>query len=189
MKVVPVKKLVEQIAHEHDLARKGAEDCVRHTINCGRLLLALKASCEHGDWVNALKPIDLSKTTAWRYMRVAQDAAKRKNAHLLEAGASLVDLYREFGLVKALEGGGYRSEAYKRRKALADVEEQLDFAFEEFEAGVRSLINAPNVEKLSERTLLKLREDLTHARVRVDDVLARKNAIEIGDEEIVNRKS
>lgn len=177
MKLIPVAKLHKDIVAEHKAAMQHACEAIKHVIKCGRLLAVLKAQSE-GAWEENL-PEGISRTTAWRYIRCAQDAAKNaaKVKHLLDQGASLVDLYREFGLVKAVEGGGYRSDAYKRRKALGQLE--LDFEFEEFKSHVTALIKAPNVETLGETTLSQLEKDLEAALKRVREVQAGQKFIEL----------
>lgn len=175
---LPIARLITEIRKEHEAGTSCAAQAINHIIRCGQLLAALRASA-NGDFDTHIKEAGIAKTTAWRYMRVAHDVAKKRGKHLLEQGASLVDLYREFGLVKPCEGGGYRSEAYQKRKALAGAQLEMDFACEEFQPHLTALLKAANVEQLGETTLERLRRDLTAASARIDDVLKNRKAIDL----------
>lgn len=68
---------VEQINLEHQLANSKASEAVQHATNCGLLLLQVKASLNHGEWLPWLKQqqesgaIGFSHMTATKYMRLA----------------------------------------------------------------------------------------------------------------------
>lgn len=70
---------VEQINLEHQLANSKASEAVQHATNCGLMLLQVKASLNHGEWLPWLKQqqesgtIEFSDSTAKRYMRVASN--------------------------------------------------------------------------------------------------------------------
>lgn len=180
--MIPVKTLLSQIQTEHVGAMTAATQAVKHALKCGKLLLALKSSVP-GEWEKHLELILMPKTTAWRYMKVASDAAKNpaKVKYLLEQGASLVDLYRALDLVKPVVSGAYSADVYQRRKAAEQLE--MDFSYEEFTPQLRSLIKASNVEQLSPATLTRLKGELVEAQQRIDAVLAEKGAINLENHE------
>lgn len=73
---------VEQINLEYRLSQSKASEAVQHAINCGLMLLQVKASLKHGEWLPWLKQqretgqIDFSDETAKRYMRVASNRSR-----------------------------------------------------------------------------------------------------------------
>ena len=191
-----IGKLQKQIRETYRAASVKAREAVEAALRCGQLLIAAKAAVPDGEWEKFLAVVEIPKTTAWRFMRVSQDAAKnsKRVKYLLDQGASLVDLYREFDLVKPLEGGGYRAAAYQKRKALGQIE--FDFSFEECSEQLSALASARNVADLGESSLVKLSKDLDAAKRRVVSVLADKRAVDLdpgafleGPSEISNPKS
>lgn len=70
---------VEQINLEHQLANSKANEAVQHATNCGLMLLQVKASLNHGEWLPWLKQqqesgaIGFSHMTATKYMRLASN--------------------------------------------------------------------------------------------------------------------
>jgi len=68
---------IEQINLEHQLANSKAAEAVQHATNCGLMLLQVKASLKHGEWLPWLKQqqeaglIGFSHMTATKYMRLA----------------------------------------------------------------------------------------------------------------------
>lgn len=68
---------VEQINLEHQLANNKASEAVQHATNCGLMLLQVKASLSHGEWLPWLKQqqesgaIGFSQPTASKYMKLA----------------------------------------------------------------------------------------------------------------------
>lgn len=68
---------VEQINLEHRLANSKASEAVQHATNCGLMLLQVKASLNHGEWLPWLKQqqesgaIGFSQPTASKYMKLA----------------------------------------------------------------------------------------------------------------------
>jgi hypothetical protein len=176
--MIPVPKLLSQIQTEHVGAITAATQAVRHVLNCGRLLISLKSSLP-GEWEAKLESISMPKTTAWRYMKVASDAAKNpaKVKYLLEQGASLVDLYRAFDLVKPVVSGAYSSDVYKARRGAEDTAQLELFNYEkEFVPAIRSLIKSRDVEELKPETLRIIKRDLVTAQKRVDDLIANYGA-------------
>lgn len=181
MPIQNLSRIEEQIKREHAACVQHATDCITHALRCGALLATYRATCA-GDWCERLERIGIARSTAHRYIRVAEDAAKKQSRvkYLLEQGASLVDLYRAFDLVKPVEPGGYKSDVYQRRRLGEQLE--LDFSYEEFTPQIKSLVRARNVEELSPSTLQRLRADLEAARQRIDTILAEKTALNLNPE-------
>ncbi len=174
MKLINIER---QIIKLHEAATARAHEAVRAALECGKLLILARKTIPEKEWTAWVEKIGLARTTAWRYERLAKDVAKGRVKYLLEQGASLVDLYREFDLVKPLEGGGYRSDAYQRRKLSEQL--QFDFEYEEFDQHITALIKARNVEELSSKTLTLALQKIDAARERVVAVLKDKEAVEL----------
>lgn len=177
---LPVPKLVAQIKAAHQRSIEHSRSAIQAILECGRLLKSLKLALGDGEtWVQKVAEIGIAKRTADRYIAVAAYAAKNpaKTNYLLEQGATLVDLYRAFDLVKPVVSGAYDPNTYQQRKANDQLE--LDFSYEEFVPHLRSLTKARNVEELSPTTLQRLRAELVTAQQRIDAVLAEKGAINL----------
>ncbi len=80
---------VEQINLEHRLANNKATEAVQHATNCGLMLLQVKASLSHGEWLPWLAGeiengrLEVKRSQAHTYMRVASNYQRAGN--LLEA--------------------------------------------------------------------------------------------------------
>lgn len=76
---------VEQINLEHRLANSKAIEAVQHATNCGLMLLQIKASLNHGEWLPWLKQqqesgaISFSQQTSSKYMRLAANYNRERN--------------------------------------------------------------------------------------------------------------
>lgn len=76
---------IEQINLEHRLANSKAAEAVQHATNCGLMLLQVKASLNHGEWLPWLKQqqesgaILFSQQTASKYMRLAANYNHERN--------------------------------------------------------------------------------------------------------------
>lgn len=175
-KVVSIqKKVLEQIARERELSLQHAGKFLDHRVRCGKLLLGLKNSVGEGQWEKTLAEINFPKATAWRYIRTFQDWDPKTKR--LKRGAALVDSLRSDRLIDEVEPGGYRSEAYHRRKLGEQIE--FDFAYEEFDQQLSALIKAPNVEKLSEKTIATMRRKIKEADKRLAALEAEARAVEL----------
>lgn len=70
---------VEQINLEYRLSQSKAGEAVQHAITCGLMLLQVKASLAHGQWLPWLKAqqeagaVEFTERTASKYMRVASN--------------------------------------------------------------------------------------------------------------------
>ena len=70
---------VEQINLEYRLAQNKASEAVQHAINCGLMLLQVKASLAHGQWLPWLEDqrksgsLEFSQPTASKYMKIASN--------------------------------------------------------------------------------------------------------------------
>lgn len=106
MKLAKLKDPVDQkIRKLHKTAQRNAVQAVKNALQCGELLLKKHERTDHGDWLPYLETVGISQPTAHRYMVCAH---RRK----LEGGAdakSLMDLYRAYGLLPELAGGGQRN--------------------------------------------------------------------------------
>jgi myosin heavy subunit len=80
---------VEQINLEHRLANNKATEAVQHATNCGLMLLQVKASLSHGEWLPWLQDaidrneLKVGLRQSRKYMQLA--ANMHCEAHLLEA--------------------------------------------------------------------------------------------------------
>ena len=80
---------VEQINLEYRLSQSKASEAVQHAINCGLMLLQVKAGLAHGEWLPWLKQqqeagaIEFTERTASKYMKVA--ANRNHGSDLIEA--------------------------------------------------------------------------------------------------------
>lgn len=80
---------VEQINLEHRLANSKAIEAVQHATNCGLMLLQIKASLNHGEWLPWLNGeiesgrLTVAERTVHKYMRIARNSPREAN--LLEA--------------------------------------------------------------------------------------------------------
>ena len=171
--------IATEVREMHIQAQQSAQRAIHFAIQCGVRLIAAHAVVRDGEWETWLESVGIDRTTAWRYMRVAQDKGTEQ---LLARGCSLVDLYREFGLVKPCEGGGYRSEAYQKRKALEDsgLADQLilPFSFEDFTANVKSILVKPQqISELADSSIHELEHNLEAALVRVREVKQHRAAV------------
>jgi hypothetical protein len=161
----------------HAACSAAAKTAVETAIECGRVLIGVRRVTPGGftEWVQTLS---FSERTAYRYIKVAEQFDLKAN--LLDQGAGLVDLYREFGIVRECKGGGYRSDVYQARKAANEAgTDQLFFAFEDFTVQLRALHQAPQIEKLSDSSLDRLETDLKAGLDRIHDLQAKRNAIAI----------
>jgi len=80
---------VEQINLEHQLAKSKASEAVQHATHCGLMLLQVKASLNHGEWLPWLNGeiesgrLKVKRSQANSYMRVASNY--QRDGNLLEA--------------------------------------------------------------------------------------------------------
>ena len=80
---------VEQINLEYRLAQNKAGEAVQHAINCGLMLLQVKASLAHGQWLPWLEDqrengaLEFTDQTASKYMRIASN--RNRGFNLIEA--------------------------------------------------------------------------------------------------------
>lgn len=76
---------VEQINLEHRLANSKASEAVQHATNCGLMLLQIKASKQHGEWLPWLSGeieagrLEVKRSQANTYMRVASNYQRAGN--------------------------------------------------------------------------------------------------------------
>ena len=76
---------VEAINLEYRLSQSKASEAVQHAINCGLMLLQVKASLKHGEWLPWLKQqqesgaVEFSQPTASRYMTLARNYSRENN--------------------------------------------------------------------------------------------------------------
>ncbi len=89
MSEIIVIPTVEQINLEHQLANSKANEAVQHATNCGLMLLQVKASKQHGEWLPWLNGeiesgrLKVKARQANTYMKIASNP--QRDADLLEA--------------------------------------------------------------------------------------------------------
>ena len=80
---------IEQINLEHRLAHSKASEALQHATNCGLMLLQVKASLNHGEWLTWLESqietgqLAVKKRQAQNYMQLASNT--QRAAHLEES--------------------------------------------------------------------------------------------------------
>ena len=80
---------VEQINLEHQLANSKANEAVQHATNCGLMLLQVKASLNHGEWLPWLNGeiesgrLKVGTRQVQKYMRLGSNT--NRSSYLLEA--------------------------------------------------------------------------------------------------------
>lgn len=171
---ITLNTVLGQIKAHHESACQSALAMCQSVLKCGDGLLALKQMVAHGEFERTLEGIGLSGRTARRYMQVAEARASdpAKMNYLLNNGASLVDVMREFGLVKPLPQAGYDADKYEQRKALAQLE--MAFSYEQSLEAVRAIHKA-KLSELSERSLKVLLRDTEEARARLETEISSRN--------------
>lgn len=86
---------VEQINLEHRLANSKAAEAVQHAANCGLMLLQVKASLKHGEWLPWLESqietgcLAVKKRQAQTYMQLASNT--QRAAYLEESTDEFMD--------------------------------------------------------------------------------------------------
>lgn len=89
MSEIVVIPSVDQINLEHQLANSKASEAVQHATNCGLMLLQVKASLNHGEWLPWLNGeiesgrLAVKERQAQKYMQLASNT--HRSADLLEA--------------------------------------------------------------------------------------------------------
>ena len=91
---------VEQVNLEHQLANNKANEAVQHAVNCGLMLLQIKATKQHGEWLPWLNAeidsgrLHIRTAQARVYMRLAsnvQRAVHLENTSIRQALEMLSD--------------------------------------------------------------------------------------------------
>jgi hypothetical protein len=118
----------KKIAGLHLSAQKKAAQAVRDALTCGHLLLAKKEKLDHGQWLPFLDRVGISADTALRYMA----ASERWQIEGRGDAKSLMDLYRAYGILPELAGGGRRAPAH-----VNGASGQIYFDFDLFDGFMR----------------------------------------------------
>lgn len=171
-----ITNVIAQIRAHHETACESARTLCDAVIKCGEGLSVLKSMVPHGGWEETVREIGMKPRTASDYMRVAACKSKdpKKMKYLLDNGASLVELLREFGQVKPLPIAGYDADKYEQRKAAS----QLDlFSYEDFLNNVKSAAKA-DLSKLEERSLTVALRETQKAQARIEaEIASRKSRV------------
>lgn len=118
---------VDQINLEYRLAQNKAGEAVQHAVNCGLMLLQVKASLAHGQWLPWLEAqrengaIEFTDQTASKYMRIASN--RNHGFNLIEAPSirAALELLTED---KPDRQAGLELETAKERQAREAAEER-----------------------------------------------------------------
>lgn len=124
---------VEQINLEYRLAQNKAGEAVQHAINCGLMLLQVKASLAHGQWLPWLESqqqegkLEIAQRTVHKYMRIASNSPRE--ATLLEATSirAALELLTE-DKTASDQQAGLELETANERKAREDAENRAKAA-------------------------------------------------------------
>ena len=131
---------VEQINLEHRLANSKAGEAVQHATNCGLMLLQIKASLNHGEWLPWLNGeiaagrLEVKHSQAHSYMRLAsnlQRAGNLEGATSIRAALELLsDKEPEAEAQGTLIGVEAERQAREAAEAKAETERQYRELFE-----------------------------------------------------------
>lgn len=86
--VIELPDLRNRIKAEDSKARSIAKKSLEHVIECGRLLIELKARVNHGNWKYEARQLNMSPRTISNYMRLA------KNGNVAVLGKGVRDALR-----------------------------------------------------------------------------------------------
>jgi hypothetical protein len=166
-----MEKMAESAAKLHQECIHSARRTVIMMVELGKLLEQARKSFENNGWLEWLDKTNIPRRSAYKYIEVAH--IHDKKTKLLAEGKPVIDLMRDpaFECIVPLDGGGYRSEAYQRRKLLAAQGKQLYFEFDAFQTSLIALersvpalrAGALDVEKL-ESLEARLEKSLTAVR-------------------------
>jgi hypothetical protein len=139
--LMPLGTLAEQINTEHSLVREHAISAVEHAARAGELLLQVKATLTHGQWLPWLREhCEVSPRAAQGYIRLARTPNAQRVSHLSLRGALQALGTAKFPLnaagsplVKLTDDLDEMEEALKRDSAahwkrFYELLEQKDFA-------------------------------------------------------------
>jgi hypothetical protein len=154
----PTDDLAAEIRAKHKQVQVLCKRSIEALVEVGSLLISAQKQQGYGDWGQFLVACQVTRTTAWRYMRLAQDWDPAR--HQLRRGLMICDVYRGIGLLPELSGGGRRLGQVEldRRHAL----EQLVFHFDLVEVGLREL------SRFEENPLLARLDDIPIDRLQQD---------------------
>jgi hypothetical protein len=118
---------VEQLNLEHRLAHNKAHEAVQHATNCGLMLLQIKASKQHGEWLPWLNGeieagrLEVKERQARKYMQLA--ANWHRGANLIESPSirAVLELLSAKA-PKERQGTPINTERKTRKKADAKAE-------------------------------------------------------------------
>ena len=71
--VIELPDLRSRIKAEDSKARSIAKKSLEHVIECGRLLIELKARVHHGNWRHEARQLNMSPRTITNYMKIARN--------------------------------------------------------------------------------------------------------------------
>jgi hypothetical protein len=168
--MTPIKhtQLCARLNELHEKCKLAAQAAVDCALEIGRELIKARADVEHGGFLEFVDSLSFGRSTAYKYMKVAElfDA----KAERLKEGKTLSDLYREFGLIAPLAGGGHRSETFQNGESFT---RQLEMCFNGFSAQLETFRKVPITElsKVSQETLTATRQQLVEALALVENAL------------------
>lgn len=178
-----LEKAAAQANRLHEECGDAAKTAVIKAVELGQFLLAVQEKLaahgpggSFGTWVQKLS---FSERTTYRYIKVAENYLGKEQ--MLTQGAQLIDIYRELGLIEPREGGGHRSPNSVAKGG--NRYNQLTFIFDVFATQAEIFANK-DTDRLKlpkdPKQIVRLKEQLTAALARVDELLAEVNAIDAG---------
>jgi hypothetical protein len=151
-----------KIKELHLSAMASAGRALEMALKCGALLAEAQAAVPYGEWGFWLKGCGIPRETARRYIRLSKEWDARKQQ--IEQGVTLCELYRDYGLMKPLGGGGMRmgKDGISRHNAA----KQLIFSFEAFTAGLDEVLRFEEQGKNPFSDLARDQVEAEHAKTK-----------------------
>src|SRR5438270_888007 len=96
----PLETLLNRIKERHERFTRNTIQLAREAFEIGAMLTQLRGQIDYGRWGKTLDSIGLPRSTAYQYIRVAENWDTKKG--MLQNGIKLCDLYREIGVLPHL---------------------------------------------------------------------------------------
>jgi hypothetical protein len=158
--------LQSRAAHLHQQVKTHALAAVQCAVECGQVLLKVMNEGVHGDLQDFVQAAQIPRTTAYRYMKLAE---AYQNGQLPD-GLRLTALYRELGIIKSAEVGGPGSNVAKQGRSTLL---QLEMCFNVFTTNLQTIRTVPfsELQKMDRTKLQATRAELVETLATLDNAL------------------